>query len=46
MAVGITNVFEVDDAKQIAAMARSTFDKYFSNFQLLDFVLQKTSLLM
>ncbi|XP_020875997.1 mitochondrial fission protein ELM1 isoform X2 [Arabidopsis lyrata subsp. lyrata] len=26
-ATGITNVFEVDDAKQIAAMARSTFDK-------------------
>jgi mitochondrial fission protein ELM1 len=27
MAVGITNVFEVDDAKQIAAMARKTFEK-------------------
>ncbi|CAE6087889.1 unnamed protein product [Arabidopsis arenosa] len=26
-ATGITNVFEVDDAKQIAAMARSTFEK-------------------
>ncbi|KAL9278603.1 putative mitochondrial fission protein ELM1 [Arabidopsis thaliana] len=26
-ATGITNVFEVDDAKQIAAMARKTFEK-------------------
>lgn len=40
MAVGITDVFEVADPKQIATMARNTFDKYcffLSNFHLLDF---------
>lgn len=30
MSLGIKDVFEVADAKQIAAMSRRTFDKYIS----------------
>lgn len=39
MVVGIRDVFEVADAKQIAATARRTFDKYISS---LVFVLRIT----